>query len=100
MAGPIDPDWRDGAAYDYVDLLTHEQHAFEYLRRNPDYAADYRRMKAEADAGRPEMAERMAAAWGLRFPGGPEPLLHPRRHLAAAPQPTPCAAHEHSADPC
>ena len=74
MAPPIDPDWRDAAAYDYIDRLTHEQHAFEYLRRNPDYAADHRRMKAEADAGRPEAAERIAAAWGLRFPGGSEPL--------------------------
>ena len=31
-------DWRDGSAYDYFDDLTPEQTAFEFLRRNPDYA--------------------------------------------------------------
>lgn len=100
MARPIGPDWRDAAAYDYVDRLTHEQHAFEYLRRNPDYAADYRRMKAEADAGCPGAAERIAAAWGLRCPGGPKLLPRPRRGLAAEPKSASGTARKYPADPC
>ncbi len=73
MAGPLGLDWRDEAAYEFVDGLTHEQHAFEYLRRNPDYAEAYRRMMDEADAGRTGAAERLAESWGLRFRGRPEP---------------------------
>lgn len=95
MARPIELDWRDGAGYDYVDRLTHEQYGFECLRRNPDYADAYRRMKVEADAGRTEAAERLAALWGLRFRSRPEPGGRScRRRLAATAQPAPSAFDE------
>lgn len=79
MARPLGLDWRDSAAYDYVDGLTHEQHAFEYLRRNPDYAEAYRRMMDEDHTGRTEAAEQMAEPWGLRFRGRPKPARRSRR---------------------
>lgn len=101
MARPIDLDWRTEAEYDYVDRLTHEQYGFECLRRNADYADAYRRMKGEADAGRTEKAERLAASWGLRFRGRPEPSRRPcRRHMAAPPQPAPYASDGYVADAC
>lgn len=90
MARPIELDWRDGAGYDYVDRLTHEQYGFECLRRNPDYADAYRRMKAEAEAGRTEAAERLAALWGLRFRARSKPARGScQRRLASTAQPAP-----------
>ena len=59
-------DWRNDAGYDYCDDLTPEQVAFEFLRRNPDYEADYRKGSEEAataSTGDPAPAAR----WGLRF---------------------------------
>jgi len=101
MAGSLGLDWRVEAAYDYVDDLTHEQHAFEYLRRNAGYAKDYRRMVNEAQAGRPDTAEQIAASWGLRFRSRPKPVQpsHLRR-LVASSQPPSNPADERSADAC
>lgn len=47
-----------GEAYAHCDALTRDQWAWEFLRRNPDYRADYRRFIAlwqalEADYGAP-----------------------------------------------
>ncbi len=99
MVGPIDLDWRNEAAYDYVDRLTHEQYGFECLRRNADYADAYRRMKVEADSGRTVEAERLAASWGLRFRGRPQPPRRlRRRRLAGSPQSALCASDECVAD--
>lgn len=60
-------DWRTEADYDYFDTLTPEQLAFEFLRRDGDYAQGYRRMARLADAGAQAEADRLAATWGLRF---------------------------------
>ena len=51
-------DWRDPAGYAYCAALTRDQWAWEFLRRNPDYHADYARFIAiwralEADYGAP-----------------------------------------------
>ena len=59
-------DWRSPAAYEYAKTLESAGLAWEFLRRNPEYRADYR-ATAEDDDG----ADARAAVWGLRFPGGP-----------------------------
>lgn len=101
MARPINLDWRNEAEYYYVDRLTHEQYGFECLRRNVDYADAYRRMKGEANAGRTEEAERLAASWGLRFRGRPEPSRRScRRRLVVLPQPAHGASDGCVADVC
>lgn len=98
MVRPLSLDWLNGAAYQYLDQLSHEQHAFEYLRRNDDYVNAFRRVTSKADVSRTDAAERMAEPWGLRFRGRPEPARRPRRRrLAAATQPAPYAADERSA---
>jgi hypothetical protein len=58
-------DWRSPAAYEYAKRLESDGLAWEFLRRNPDYRADYR--AAPDDDG----ADARAAVWGLRFPCGP-----------------------------
>jgi hypothetical protein len=57
-------DWRDGAAYDFVDALAPEQLPFEFLRRNPEYVADYPGLTTEPDDEVPPPA---LTRWGLRF---------------------------------
>ena len=52
-------DWRDDQAYDHFDSLDLSGLAWECLRRNQDYRADYERM--QHGGGVP-------ADWGLRFP--------------------------------
>lgn len=57
--------WRDGDAYDYFDDLTPEQTAYEFLRRDPDYATAY-----SGAANGPEAEEELSALAmrrGLRF---------------------------------
>ena len=90
-------DWRVEADYDYLDELTPEQTAFEFLRRNPDYQDSFQAMRRALDAGDLGAAERLAAGWGLRCWGGPEftgrsgaDRLASRAQPAAGP-PRPCA---------
>ena len=52
-------DWRDDQAYDHFDSLNLSGLAWECLRRNEDYRADYERMRRGG---------RAPADWGLRFP--------------------------------
>lgn len=64
-------DWRIEADYNYCDQLNPEQAAFEFLRRNPDYNAAYRKL-ADGYAGDPPPTPAPSAArWGLRFRGRP-----------------------------
>ena len=53
-------DWRDAHAYDHFDHLDVSGLAWECLRRNDAYRADYAAI--EAGGGSP-------AKWGLRFRG-------------------------------
>lgn len=52
--------WRDEAAYAHFESLDISGLAWECLRRNSDYRADY-----------PQMRDGLKSsdAWGLRFPG-------------------------------
>ena len=52
-------DWRNDRDYDHFDSLDLAGLAWECLRRNDDYRADYGRMHAGGGA---------PADWGLRFP--------------------------------
>lgn len=56
-------DWRSEAAYEAFDQGPLRDLAWEYLRRNPDYARDYERIAAEPD----EQAAVVLQTWGLRF---------------------------------
>src|SRR5690242_6937798 len=66
--------WRSPDDYAYPNELTGAELfllflAWEFLRRNPDYIRDYRRLLRSVS---PEAAAALAAArrWGLPFPDG------------------------------
>ena len=59
--------WRSSAQYDHLDELTASDLAWEWLRRNDDYDADFE--ASIADHGDPQpLTERIRQRWGLRFP--------------------------------
>lgn len=53
-------DWRNEADYTYIETLDVSGLAWECLRRNPKYRAQYPLMRDGLSS---------PAAWGLRFPG-------------------------------
>ncbi|MFN8680317.1 transcriptional regulator domain-containing protein [Paracoccus sp. P2] len=59
--------WRSSADYDHLDALTASDVAWEWLRRNDAYDADF---EASVSArGDPDpLTERIRQRWGLRFP--------------------------------
>lgn len=64
---PDRSNWRDQAAYDYLDDLAAPELGWECLRRNPEYQDDY----AELVGGPPERADlrdQVGRRWGLCFP--------------------------------
>ena len=65
----IDADWRSSSGYDHLDELNWPSRAWEFLRRDEEYHADYAnpRFRAALDSG-VAGAERR---WGLRFRGRP-----------------------------
>ncbi|WP_406693457.1 transcriptional regulator domain-containing protein [Sphingomonas cannabina] len=62
--------WRSETAYDYIDKLTTSELAWEFLRRNPEYRADFQRLLS---SGRltDETATAFAHQWGLSFRSRP-----------------------------
>lgn len=62
--------WRSSAEYDHVDALSASDLAWEYLRRNEAYGADFDTL-ARAGASK-NLTERIAQRWGLRFPRRPK----------------------------
>ncbi|WP_354198994.1 transcriptional regulator domain-containing protein [Aquamicrobium terrae] len=66
-----DDNWRSDAAYSYVDELTPDDLAWEFLRRNPDYRKSYAELVATGRLNEEE-ASRFARHWGLRFRRGPD----------------------------
>jgi hypothetical protein len=62
--------WRSSAEYEHLDALTASDLAWEWLRRNDAYDADFE--ASVAGHGDPEpLTERIRQRWGLRFPGRP-----------------------------
>lgn len=60
--------WHSSAAYDHLDALTASDLAWEWLRRNDAYGADFQ--ASASCAGDPEpLTEHIRQQWGLRFPG-------------------------------
>ena len=58
--------WRSSAEYDHLDALTASDLAWEWLRRNEAYDADFETLAA-SDA--PEgLSDKIRQRWGLRFP--------------------------------
>ena len=59
--------WRSSARYDHLDELTASDLAWEWLRRNDDYDADFE--ASRTGQGDPEpLTEHIRQRWGLRFP--------------------------------
>ncbi|MHB8886147.1 MAG: transcriptional regulator domain-containing protein [Methylovirgula sp.] len=59
-------DWRSPTAYDYTRDLNSSEFAWEFLRRNPDYRADFSNDRTESVS-----EESLGRRWGLRFPERP-----------------------------
>ncbi|MBI1620549.1 transcriptional regulator domain-containing protein [Aquamicrobium zhengzhouense] len=58
--------WRS-SEYDHLDRLTASDLAWEWLRRNDAYDADFEAVAS--DPGDPEpLTDRIRQRWGLRFP--------------------------------
>lgn len=71
------PEWRDESAYEYLNELSVEGLAWEFLRRNADYRREY---ETAANDGSPALESGgepgSMSDWGLVFRG------RPRRHRA------------------
>ncbi len=64
--------WRISTAYDYVNDLDAPDFAWEFLRRNPEYQQDYKRLRDRGpDDEKAEIA--LSNKWGLSFRGRPRP---------------------------
>ena len=62
--------WRSSAEYDHLDALTASDLAWEWLRRNDAYDADFE--ASRTGQGDPEpLTEHIRQRWGLRFPRRP-----------------------------
>lgn len=61
--------WRSSAEYDRLDTLTASDLAWEWLRRNDAYDADFEAFSTYR-AGSDTLSERIRR-WGLRFPRRP-----------------------------
>ncbi|GGA48820.1 transcriptional regulator domain-containing protein [Pelagibacterium lentulum] len=59
--------WRSSENYDYVDRLSASDIAWEWLRRNPEYQRDYRKLSGAREPTF-NLLERASTRWGLRFP--------------------------------
>ena len=59
--------WRDQAAYDYLDDLAAPDLGWECLRRNPEYQHDYAKLAGEPPE-RVDLMDQVGRRWGLCFP--------------------------------
>lgn len=73
-----DERYRDLSSYSAADL------AWEFLRRNPDYRADFRQTNEVASDGTNRADPARWARWGLTFPGGPGAVSRRARRVLAA----------------
>lgn len=66
-------DWRDPMAYEEVRSLDAPGFAWEYLRRNPEFEAERRRLEQLFERGALAETDKEAFArhWGVRFHAGP-----------------------------
>ena len=93
MSGP-GGDWRNGLAYEYFDDLGPDQVAFEFLRRNEDYAAEFAKLRQLPETEDPPPA---LTQWGLRFRGRPAPPVRSSDgHMERAIQPADGDLHDNA----
>jgi hypothetical protein len=85
---PSRPDWRSSSAADHVNQLDRAGIAWEFLRRNPQYREDYRRIPRGAASTDPAAAA-IGKQWGLSFRLRPQPAGAPRSCDLATGDPTP-----------
>jgi hypothetical protein len=84
---PTTPDWKNAAAYAYLQNLNRAELAWEFLRRNPNYSRDFR-AAARRTSDQADFPERLTRRWGLRFPRRPAIAgRHGTAHLVAALRP-------------
>lgn len=77
---PDTSEWRDDAAYAFMDGAGVDDLAWECLRRNADYQRDYVRLLEMASQDDP-LPSAMSDRWGLRFRGAARPLRRRPGHL-------------------
>lgn len=66
MMVPDTSRWRSSSTYDYVDSLSAPDIAWEWLRRNSDYQADYLAIQ-KSGASRGQDVNTLRNRWGLYF---------------------------------
>ena len=59
--------WRSTAEYEHLDVLTASDLAWEWLRRNDAYDADFEASVASRSSSE-TLTEQIRQRWGLRFP--------------------------------
>ena len=59
--------WRSSADYDRIDSIVASDLAWEWLRRNDAYDADYAALARTGVDARP-LTDTIRQRWGLRFP--------------------------------
>ena len=64
--------WRSAEAYEGLRSLDAPGFAWQYLRRNPDFQQDHKRLarRAQLNEVMAHQAAIFADRWGVRFPGG------------------------------
>jgi len=76
---PILPDWRSSTEIDALQQLERPGFAWEFLRRNRKYRADYERIVGSGNGDKPEVAKaaaNFARYWGLICTAGPKASSH------------------------
>lgn len=62
--------WRSSTAYEHVDDLSASDLAWEWLRRNDAYDADFQEL-SDRKTDPHALTEKIRHQWRLRFPGEP-----------------------------
>lgn len=66
-----DQSWRSEERYQDLSRYSAADLAWEFLRRNPDYRADFHKTHEVASDGSRQADPARWARWGLTFPGRP-----------------------------
>jgi hypothetical protein len=71
-------DWRSHGAYENLESLDAPGFAWEFLRRNPTFNRDLRKLERAKQQRKLTLAEKDAFAlkWGLRFPAAKRVCRH------------------------
>ena len=75
--------WRSSAAYEHVDEMSASDLAWEWLRRNDAYDADFQAL-IDQRADPQTLTDKIRQHWRLRFPGGPAGASSQGLHSLAA----------------